>query len=57
MSTALRQDDMDTATLEKTIIEDKQREDTKKREASGKEFQSKYFNLTHGDYEFKAISE
>lgn len=48
---------MDTATLEKTLIEDKQREDTKKRETSGQPFQSKYFNLTHGDYEFKAISQ
>lgn len=48
---------MDTATLEKTLIEDKQREDTKKRDASGHEFQSKYFNLRHGEYEFKAISE
>lgn len=48
---------MDTATDEKTRIEDKQREDSKRREASNKEFESKFFNLVHGDqYEFKGIS-
>lgn len=57
MSAAIAKDDMDAATDEKTRIEDKQREDTKRREASGKEFESKFFNLVYGDqYEFKGIS-
>ncbi|GAA5814643.1 hypothetical protein MFLAVUS_008142 [Mucor flavus] len=57
VSAAIAKDDMDTATDEKTRIEDKQREDTKRREASGKEFESKFFNLVYGDqYEFKGIS-
>lgn len=57
VSEAIKRDDMDTATDEKTRIEDKQREDSKRREASNKEFESKFFNLVHGDqYEFKGIS-
>lgn len=49
---------MDTATDEKTIIEDRQREEAKMREAEGKEYESKYFELVHGDqYEFKALHE
>jgi hypothetical protein len=48
---------MDTATEEKTIIEDKQREDTKRRELEGKVFQSKFFNLVQGEqYEFKGLA-
>jgi hypothetical protein len=47
---------MDTATLEKSIIEDRQREETKQREAAGKGFHPKFFNLVHNDqYEFKGI--
>lgn len=54
---AIIKNDMDTATDEKTIIEDRQREDARKREAEGKEFQPKYFYIKYGDtYEFKGIS-
>lgn len=48
---------MDTATTEKTTIEDKQREDTKKREEKGEVFIPKYFNLVHDEqYELKGIT-
>ncbi|KAG0747961.1 hypothetical protein G6F57_007281 [Rhizopus arrhizus] len=57
VTSAILKDDMDTATNEKTIIEDKQREDTKKREEKGKPFIPRYFNIVNGDqYEFKAIA-
>lgn len=57
VTSAILKDDMDQATEEKTIIEDKQREDTKRCELQGKEFHSKFFNLVHGDqYEFKGLS-
>jgi hypothetical protein len=49
---------MDTATEEKTIIEDQQREDTKKREAEGKAFKPKYFNIVNNDeYEFIGLNK
>jgi hypothetical protein len=58
VTSAILKDDMDTATQEKSIIEDRQREETKQREAAGKEFHSKFFNLVHDDqYEFKGIAQ
>ncbi|KAI8097800.1 uncharacterized protein B0P05DRAFT_522056 [Gilbertella persicaria] len=57
VTAAILKDDMDTATAEKTVIEEKQREDAKQREAEGKEFKSKFFNTVHGDqYEFKGLA-
>ncbi|CAO3686830.1 unnamed protein product [Rhizopus stolonifer] len=57
VTSAILKDDMDTATTEKTTIEDKQREDTKKREEKGEVFIPKYFNLVHDEqYEFKGIT-
>ncbi len=57
MTSAILEDDMDTATAEKTSIEDKQREDTRKRHSEQREFTPKYFNIVNGDqYEFKGIS-
>ncbi|KAI7900434.1 uncharacterized protein BX663DRAFT_517565 [Cokeromyces recurvatus] len=54
---SILKNDMDTATKEKTIIEEKQREDTKQREMEGKKFNPTYFNRINGDqYEFKGIS-
>lgn len=47
---------MDTATDGKTSIEDKQREETKQREADCKKFSPRFFNVVYGDqYEFKGI--
>ncbi|KAG1444533.1 hypothetical protein G6F56_010262 [Rhizopus delemar] len=57
VTSAILKDDMDTATTEKTTIEDKQREDTKKREEKGEVFIPKYFNLVHDEqYELKGIT-
>ena len=57
VTSAILKDDMDTATDEKTFIEDRQREEAKLREAEGKEFSPRFFNVTYGDqYEFKGIS-
>ncbi|CAO0802785.1 unnamed protein product [Mucor circinelloides] len=57
VTSAILKDDMDTATEEKTLIEDKQREETKLREAEGREFSPRFFNVIYGDqYEFKGIS-
>lgn len=57
VTSAILEDDMDTATAEKTSIEDKQREDTRKRQSEQREFTPKYFNIVSGDqYEFKGIS-
>lgn len=47
---------MDTATEEKTLIEDRQREEAKHREATGQSFHPKFFDVVYGDqYEFKGI--
>ncbi|CEJ03642.1 hypothetical protein RMCBS344292_17621 [Rhizopus microsporus] len=55
VTAAILKDDMDTATTEKTIIEDKQREDTRTREADGIEFVPRYFNLVQDQYEFTGL--
>ncbi|CAO3668049.1 unnamed protein product [Rhizopus stolonifer] len=57
VTSAILEDNMDTATTEKTIIEDKQREDAKKRETERHEFVPRYFNIVDNDqYEFKGVS-
>ncbi|KAG0749481.1 hypothetical protein G6F57_004393 [Rhizopus arrhizus] len=50
VTSAILEDDMDTATAEKTSIEDKQREDTRKRHSEQREFTPKYFNIVNGDH-------
>ncbi|KAI9487522.1 MAG: hypothetical protein EXX96DRAFT_553596 [Benjaminiella poitrasii] len=53
---AILKNDMDKATEEKTLIEDKQREDAKERHLKEIEFNPRYFTLVQGDqYEFKGI--
>lgn len=56
VTAAILKDDMDTATEEKTLIEDRQREEAKQREATGQTYQPKFFDIVYGDqYEFKGI--
>ena len=48
---------MDTATDEKTIVEEKQREEARYRKAEKKEFHPTFFNQIQGDrYRFKGSS-
>ncbi|OBZ85163.1 Oxysterol-binding C23B6.01c [Choanephora cucurbitarum] len=57
VTNAILKDDMDTATDEKTIVEEKQREEARYRKAEKKEFHPTFFNQIQGDrYRFKGSS-
>lgn len=56
VSKAVTQNDLDAATDEKIVIEDKQREDAKYREENGIKWKPRYFDQIDKDqYEFKGI--
>ncbi|KAI8979278.1 hypothetical protein BDF20DRAFT_820343 [Mycotypha africana] len=53
---AILRNDMDTATAEKTAIENKQREAVKQREAERKQFKPRFFNvINEDDFVFKGL--
>ena len=53
VSTAIKNRDMDTATAEKTLVEDSQRAKARDREETGHSWHPTFFNEINDDYIFK----
>ncbi|KAI8388694.1 uncharacterized protein BYT42DRAFT_631824 [Radiomyces spectabilis] len=57
LTAAIKARDMDTATDEKTTIEDAQRRDAKEREEKNITWSPRFFQETNGEYHFKGLPE
>lgn len=57
LTAAIKNRDMDTATAEKTLIEDNQRQKARVRDERGIEWQPHFFNENNDDYTFKGLVE